>query len=61
MLSVRAVYVFSSLQVTIKGKEFHQVSVPSREAVGGFRTFKDGNEAWRFFLAVQDERGPPGS
>jgi hypothetical protein len=25
------------------------------EAVGGFRTFKDGNEAWRFFLAVHED------
>jgi endonuclease YncB( thermonuclease family) len=47
--------------VTIKGKEFHQVSVPQPGGGRRLRTFKDGNEAWRFFLAVQGEGEPPGS
>jgi hypothetical protein len=41
--------------VTIKGKEFHQVSVPQPEGGRRLRTFKDGDEAKRFYAAVQDE------
>ena len=42
-------------RVTIKGKEFHQVSV--LQPVGGrrLRTFKDTDEAKKFYVAVQDE------
>jgi hypothetical protein len=41
--------------VTIKGKEFHQVSVPQPGGGRRLRTFKDGDEAKRFYSAVQDE------
>jgi hypothetical protein len=41
--------------VTIKGKEFHQVSIPQPGGGQRLRTFKDGDEAKRFYAAVQDE------
>jgi hypothetical protein len=41
--------------VTIKGKEFHQVSVPQPGGGRRLRTFKDAAEAKRFYSAVQDE------
>jgi hypothetical protein len=41
--------------VTIKGKEFHQVSVPQPGGGRRLRTFKDQAEAKRFYAAVQDE------
>jgi hypothetical protein len=41
--------------VTIKGEEFHQVSIPQPEGGRRLRTFKDGDEAKRFYAAVQDE------
>ena len=42
-------------RVTIKGKEFHQVSVPQPGGGRRLRTFKDGGEAKKFYAAVQDE------
>jgi hypothetical protein len=39
--------------VAIKGKEFHQVSIP--QPGGRLRTFKNPDEAKRFYSAVQDE------
>jgi hypothetical protein len=41
--------------VTIKGKEFHQVSVPQPGGGRRLRTFKDADDAKRFYAAVQDE------
>jgi hypothetical protein len=41
--------------VAIKGKEFHQVSVPQPGGGRRLRTFKDQAEAKRFYAAVQDE------
>ena len=41
--------------VTIKGKEFHQVSIPQPGGGRRLRTFKDGDQAKRFYAAVQDE------
>jgi len=41
--------------VTIKGKEFHQVSVPQPGGGRRLRTFKNPDEAKRFYAAVQDE------
>jgi hypothetical protein len=42
-------------RVTIKGKEFHQVSVSQPGGGRRLRTFKDGDQAKRFYRAVQDE------
>ena len=42
-------------RVTIKGKEFHQVSVPQPGGGRRLRTFKDADEAKKFYVAVQDE------
>ena len=42
-------------RVTIKGKEFHQVSVPQPGGGRRLRTFKNPDEAKRFYAAVQDE------
>ena len=41
--------------VAIKGKEFHQVSVPQPGGGRRLRTFKDIDDAKRFYCAVQDE------
>lgn len=41
--------------VRIKGKEFHQVSIPQPDGGRRLRTFKDAGEAKRFYAAVQDE------
>ena len=41
--------------VRIKGKEFHQVSVPQPGGGRRLRTFKNPDEAKRFYAAVQDE------
>jgi len=41
--------------VTIKGKEFYQVSIPQAGGGRRLRTFKDGDQARRFFPAVQGE------
>ena len=41
--------------VTIKGKEFHQVSVPQPGGGRRLRTFKNRDEAKRFYAAVQEE------
>ena len=41
--------------VTIKGKEFHRVSVPQPGGGRRLRTFKDADDAKRFYAAVQDE------
>jgi hypothetical protein len=41
--------------VTIKGKEFHQVSVPQPGGGRRLRTFKDQAEAKRFYAVVQNE------
>ena len=41
--------------VKIKGKEFHQVSVPQPGGGRRLPTFKDPEEARRFYAAVQDE------
>ena len=41
--------------VAIKGKEFHQVSVPQPGGGLRLRTFKNPDEAKRFYSAVQDE------
>ena len=41
--------------VTIKGKEFHQVSVPRPGGGRRLRTFKDADDAKKFYAAVQDE------
>jgi len=41
--------------VTIKGKEFHQVSVPQPGGGRRLRTFKNPDEAKRFYAAVQEE------
>jgi hypothetical protein len=41
--------------VTIKGKEFYQVSVPQPGGGRRLRTFKDGDQAKRFYAAMQDE------
>ena len=41
--------------VAIKGKEFHQVSVPQPGGGRRLRTFKNPDEAKRFYSAVQDE------
>jgi hypothetical protein len=43
------------LSVTIKGKEFHQVSVPQPGGGRLLRTFKDADHAKNFYAAVQDE------
>ena len=42
-------------RVTIKGKEFHQVSVPQPGGGRRLRTFKNPDEAKRFYAAGQDE------
>jgi hypothetical protein len=42
-------------RVTIKGKEFHQVSVPQPGGGRRLQTFKDADEAKKFYVAVQDE------
>ncbi len=42
-------------RVAIKGKEFHQVSVPQPGGGRRLRTFKNPDEAKRFYSAVQDE------
>jgi hypothetical protein len=41
--------------VTIKGKEFHQVSIPQSGGRRWLKAFKDADEAKRFYAAVQDE------
>ena len=41
--------------VTIKGKEFHQVSIPQPGGGRRLRTFKNADDAKRFYAAVQDE------
>jgi len=41
--------------VTIKGKEFHQVSIPQPGGGRRLRTFKNADDAKRFYSAVQDE------
>jgi hypothetical protein len=41
--------------VIIKGKEFHQVSIPQPGDGRRLKTFKDADEAKRFHAAVQDE------
>jgi hypothetical protein len=41
--------------VAIKGKEFHQVSIPQPGGGRRLRTFKNPDEAKRFYSAVQDE------
>ena len=41
--------------VTIKGKEFHQVSIPQPGGGRRFRTFKSADDAKKFYAAVQDE------
>jgi hypothetical protein len=41
--------------VTIKGKEFHRVSVPQPRGGRRLRTFKNPEEAKKFYSAVQDE------
>ena len=42
----------------IKGKEFHQVSVPQPGGGRRLRTFKNPDEAKRFYAAVQGELSP---
>jgi hypothetical protein len=42
-------------RVPIKGEEFHQVSVPQPGGGRRLRTFKDADEAKKFYVAVQDE------
>jgi len=42
-------------RITIKGKEFHQVSVPQPGGGRRLRTFKNPDEAKRFYSAVRDE------
>jgi hypothetical protein len=42
-------------RVTIKGKEFHQVSVPQPEGGRRLRTFKNAADAKKLYAAVQDE------
>src|SRR5271166_7011198 len=44
--------------VTIKGKEFYQVSVPQPGGGRRLRTFKNPDEAKRFYAAVQGELRP---
>jgi len=41
--------------VTIKGKEFHQVSIPQPGGGRRLRTFKSADDAKKFHAAVQDE------
>ena len=41
--------------VTIKGKAFHQVSIPQPEGGRRLRTFEDAGEAKSFYAALQDE------
>ena len=41
--------------VTIKGKEFHQVSIPQPAGGRRLRTFKSADDAKKFYAAVQDE------
>ena len=41
--------------LTIKGKAFHQVSIPQPKGGRRLRTTKDAGEAKRFYAAVQDE------
>ena len=41
--------------VAIKGKEFPQVSIPQPGGGRRLRTFKNPDEAKRFYSAVQDE------
>ena len=41
--------------VVIKGQKFHQVSIPQPGGGRRLRTFKDADEAQRFYVAVQDE------
>jgi len=41
--------------VTIKDKEFHQVSIPQPAGGRRFRTFKSADDAKKFYAAVQDE------
>jgi hypothetical protein len=41
--------------VTIKGKEFHQVSIPQPGGGRRLRIFKNADDAKRFYAAVQDE------
>jgi len=41
--------------VTIKGKAFHQVSIPQPEGGRRLRTFEDAGEAKSFYPALQDE------
>jgi hypothetical protein len=48
-------------KVTIKGKEFHQVSVPQPGGGRRLRTFKDADEARIFYTAVQHEIGEKAS
>ena len=44
-------------KVTIKGKEFYQASVPQPGGGRRLRTFKNADDAKRFYGAVQDEIG----
>jgi hypothetical protein len=41
--------------VTIKGKEFHQLSISQPGGGRRFRTFKSPDDAKKFYAAVQDE------
>ena len=41
--------------VTIKAKEFHRVSVPKPGGGRRLRTFKNADDAKRFYSAVQNE------
>ena len=41
--------------VTIKGKAFHQVSIPQPKGGRRLRTFKSADDAKKFYAAVQDE------
>jgi hypothetical protein len=41
--------------VTIKGKEFHRVSLPWPKGGRRLRTFKNADDAKRFYSAVQNE------
>ena len=41
--------------VTIKGKAFHQVSIPQPKGGRRLRTTKDAGEAKSFYAALQDE------
>jgi hypothetical protein len=41
--------------VTIKGKAFHQVSIPQPKGGRRLRTFKSADDTKKFYAAVQDE------